>query len=134
VTVFAWSTGESFKGGWRAATIGFTLMSASAGLLIVALFLNEDSILSRLLSTRPMVFIGKISYGIYLFHEIIWSAYARTFHLSDEVIGTLLQEITAVAVVTLLSITAAALHYRIIERRVFSLRDRLEKSLPRRVR
>jgi peptidoglycan/LPS O-acetylase OafA/YrhL len=109
-------------------------MSASAGLLIVALFLNEDSILSRLLSTRPMVFIGKISYGIYLFHEIIWSAYARTFHLSDGVVGTLLQEITAVAVVTLLSITAAALHYRIIERRFFSLRDRLEKSLPRRVR
>jgi peptidoglycan/LPS O-acetylase OafA/YrhL len=134
VAVFAWSTGGSFKGGWRAATIGFTLMGASAGLLIVALFLNEDSILSRLLSTRPMVFIGKISYGIYLFHEILWSAYARTFYLSNEVIGTLPQEITAVVVVTLLSITAAALHYRIIERRFFSLRDRLEKSLPRRER
>ena len=29
VAVFAWATGGSFKGGWRAATIGFTLMGAS---------------------------------------------------------------------------------------------------------
>lgn len=131
VAVFTWSTGESFKGGWRAATIGFTLMSASAGLLIVALFLNEDSILSRLLSVRPIVFVGKISYGIYLFQEIIWSGYARTFHLSNQAIGTLPQEMTALVVVTSLSIIAAAIHYRIVERRFFSLRDRLEKSLQR---
>jgi peptidoglycan/LPS O-acetylase OafA/YrhL len=129
VVVFAWSTGGSFKGGWRAATIGFTLMSASAGLLILALFLNGDSGLSRFLSGKLIVFVGKISYGIYLFHEIIWSAYARSFHLSNEFIGTLPEEVTALVVVTILSVMAAALHYRIIERRFFNLRDRLEKSL-----
>ena len=128
VAVFAWSTGGAFKGGWRAATIGFTLMSASAGLLIVALFLNGDSGLSRVLSGKFIVFVGKISYGIYLFHEIIWSAYARTFHLSDGTIGTLPQEATALVVVTILSVTAAALHYRIVEKRFFNLRDRLERS------
>jgi peptidoglycan/LPS O-acetylase OafA/YrhL len=134
LAVFAWSTGGSFKGGWRAATIGFTLMAGAAGLLIVALFLNGDSIWSRLLAKKPLVFIGKISYGIYLFHEIIWSAYARLFHLSDAAIGTLPEEIAALTIVTGLSIMAAALHYRLIEMRFFRLRDRLERSLARRGR
>jgi peptidoglycan/LPS O-acetylase OafA/YrhL len=134
LAVFAWSTGGSFKGGWRAATIGFTLMAGAAGLLIVALFLNGDSIWSRLLAKKPLVFIGKISYGIYLFHEIIWSAYARLFHLSDAAIGSLPEEIAALTIVTGLSIMAAALHYRFIEMRFFRLRDRQERSLGRRGR
>jgi peptidoglycan/LPS O-acetylase OafA/YrhL len=126
VVVFAWSTGGQFKGGWRAATLGFTLMSASAGLLILALFLNADSGLSSFLSWKPMVFVGKISYGIYLFHDIIWNAYAHTFHLSDQAVGTLTQELTALAVVSILSVAVAALHYRFIEKRFLKLRDWLE--------
>jgi peptidoglycan/LPS O-acetylase OafA/YrhL len=125
---FTWATGGGIdKGGPRAATIGYTLMSFTAGLVVLALFLQPQSLLSRLLSLSPIVFVGRISYGIYLFHDIIWNAYARTFHLSNGAVGTIPQELLALIVVWFASIGVAWVHYVLVERRFLDWRDKLER-------
>lgn len=42
-------------------------------LLIISLSINQNGMLSKLLSIKPLEFIGKISYSIYLTHAIILS-------------------------------------------------------------
>ncbi len=128
LAAFAWATGGAFKGGWRGATIGFTAMAVTTAAVILALFLQPESMLSRCLSWPPMVFIGKISYGIYLFHEPFWMALARVMGLRFEAVGTLPQEIVAVTLVFAASIALAWGHFEIVEKRFLALRDRLDSK------
>jgi peptidoglycan/LPS O-acetylase OafA/YrhL len=52
-------------------TIGFTLINiASAGLLLLAI--ESKSILTSILQLRPLVLIGRVSYGLYIFNELIF--------------------------------------------------------------
>jgi peptidoglycan/LPS O-acetylase OafA/YrhL len=41
-------------------------------LLIALIWIHPDSIFSRYLSWKPVKFIGRISYGIYLYHMLAW--------------------------------------------------------------
>jgi peptidoglycan/LPS O-acetylase OafA/YrhL len=45
---------------------GFTALAAIAGVLAVAL--RSDSALGRVLSSAPLVWLGRISYSLYLWH------------------------------------------------------------------
>jgi peptidoglycan/LPS O-acetylase OafA/YrhL len=45
----------------------------AVAVLLLHLVLDEDCLLGRLLSLRPLVYIGQISYGIYLWHQIIFA-------------------------------------------------------------
>jgi peptidoglycan/LPS O-acetylase OafA/YrhL len=47
---------------------GFTLMAALAMVIILHLIHNPSSLLTRALSARPLVEIGRRSYGIYVYH------------------------------------------------------------------
>lgn len=47
---------------------GFTLIALSAAMLILGLQLAHDGLLARVLSFGPLVAIGRISYGLYLWH------------------------------------------------------------------
>jgi len=122
--IFIWATGGAEKGGWRAATFGYSLMAAGAAMLTIALCLQPRSRLSRFLSWRPLVFVGRISYGIYLFHELLWNALARLMNLRAHAIGTLSQELAALSIVLLGSVILAWVHYRVVEIRFLALRDR----------
>ncbi|MDP2138259.1 MAG: acyltransferase [Candidatus Didemnitutus sp.] len=50
--------------GW----IGYSIVAVCSALVIADLVAGGHSRLERILSTRPMVYVGRISYGIYLFH------------------------------------------------------------------
>src|SRR5262249_40552329 len=65
---------------YRGGFFGFSLL---AGLLIVRVLTGAGP-LSALFSSRPLAGIGRISYGIYLFHWpiFLWLTEART-HLSQ---------------------------------------------------
>jgi peptidoglycan/LPS O-acetylase OafA/YrhL len=123
---FGWATGGAFKGGWRAVTIGFSIMSISAAAVIVALFLQPRSMLARFLSSWPLVFVGKISYGVYLFHEPLWNGLVRGLHWNVASGLTPKQELTGFLVTLFGSIAIAWLHYRIVEQRFLALRSRLD--------
>jgi peptidoglycan/LPS O-acetylase OafA/YrhL len=74
-----WLTGGSTSSASiRSATIGYTLGALAVAALIIAVLSRPDSMLARALSWQPLVALGKVSYGMYLFHLIIaWGV----FHL-----------------------------------------------------
>ena len=52
--------------------IGYVTFTALFGLLVHEIVMNKTPIISRPLSFAPLRFLGKISYGFYLFH---WPCY-----------------------------------------------------------
>jgi peptidoglycan/LPS O-acetylase OafA/YrhL len=62
-------------------SLGYTIIALACFFLVAYLVLKEDSYLSRLLSVRPLVFLGEISYGMYLFHMVTLAILRRIFHV-----------------------------------------------------
>jgi len=52
-------------------SIGYSLVVAASFFLLAHLVLNPRSRMARCLSVRPIVFIGTISYGFYLYQEAV---------------------------------------------------------------
>jgi peptidoglycan/LPS O-acetylase OafA/YrhL len=53
-------------------TVGFTLTALlSAGLLVAALDGDQHPLISRALSSTPLRFLGRYSYGLYVFHHLL---------------------------------------------------------------
>ncbi|HUA36628.1 MAG TPA: acyltransferase [Candidatus Binataceae bacterium] len=131
IVAMAWATaGSTIDGpGWHAATLGFTLIAVATALFVIALFLQARSWPARILSTRPLVEVGKISYGIYLFHDPVWRMVARLMHLRFEAVGTIPQEVIAIVAVWTISVGVAWLHYRLVETRFLALREPRKESV-----
>ncbi len=51
-------------------SIGYTLVALAAASFICYALLHEKAPVTRLLCLAPLAFLGRISYGFYLFHEI----------------------------------------------------------------
>lgn len=49
-------------------SLGYSLVALTSAAIIAAVYLHPRSIVSRILASWPMVFLGTISYGLYLFH------------------------------------------------------------------
>jgi len=58
-------------------TIGYTIIAFGAAAVLTKVFLFPLSRVGTCLSWGPLVWLGKISYGMYLFHPLIWSCIAR---------------------------------------------------------
>ena len=56
------------------STLGYTLIDLASAVLILNL-LSLDHPLARLLNLRPLRYLGKISYGLYVFHDMFHDAY-----------------------------------------------------------
>jgi peptidoglycan/LPS O-acetylase OafA/YrhL len=93
---------------------GFALAALAAAVLIADLVAGSHSVLRRLLERRPLAYMGKISYGIYLWHLPLYRVIAR--------VGA--HEPPAVLIALKLSTTVlvAALSYHLVERRFLALK------------
>jgi peptidoglycan/LPS O-acetylase OafA/YrhL len=89
---------------------GFTAIAVMAAVVITQVVSPEPGHLQRLLALPPIVAIGKISYGIYLWHYPILR-YVPTVLMSRLHIGHML----AICIAVAMSIIVAALSYRFIE-------------------
>jgi peptidoglycan/LPS O-acetylase OafA/YrhL len=107
---------------WWYYTIGSPLMSVAAGLVIIAIWLGARGGVTRLLAWTPIVEVGRVSYGIYLFESIAIFAVGKVVNMEAD---RFLWLVRSFALVMALSLTLAELHYRIVERRCMALRERL---------
>jgi peptidoglycan/LPS O-acetylase OafA/YrhL len=63
---------------------GFLLVAVAAGAVIVTVVTVPASALARVLSVAPLVFVGRISYGLYLYH---WPLFLVIDHAHTGLLG-----------------------------------------------
>lgn len=106
---------------WRTETFGYTVMAMASSTLLLAIFLQPQCWIARLLATRPLVHIGRISYGIYLFHAPLLAGLEVKLGFSAQYIEPA-RYLPVLGLLMLGSVGAAALHYRAVERRFLAMR------------
>lgn len=90
---------------------------AATAIVITSVTSGSATLLSRSLSAKPLLWIGKRSYGVYLWHAtIFWIIAATPWYGSNVYLGD--------AVVVALAFTAAAASYSLIERPALRLKVR----------
>ncbi len=98
---------------------GFLLVAITGAVLLAAVTLRPDLLLARLLSWSPLVGIGRISYGLYLYH---WPLF---LFLTPERTGVSGNALLAVRLGATLAVSLAS--YYLVERPI-----RTRRALPRR--
>ncbi len=99
---------------------GFTAVAAATGLVLIGL-LQTPSIGRSVLSWRPLVALGELSFGLYLFHLPVFVAVQR--HVGDSVPSVLR---LALALAVTAGITA--LSWRLLELPILRLKSRTRTS------
>ena len=94
---------------------GFTLIAVLFAFVVFGLA-NSDSGLGRALSCRPLRFVGKISYGLYIWHFPVFRALAR--HMET---GT---RIGRLGLGLFLAFTATLISWYVVERPALKLKNR----------
>ncbi len=95
-------------------------------LSILAIFLQPTTLVARVLSLKPLVALGRISYGFYLFHKMIAILLHNLVPHSNTLPGTLVTMALASAITTLVS----WVHYHAIERRFLNLMPSATPPIP----
>ena len=124
---------------WHSPVQGATWLEQLAmpisALLIVTLLLTPTSRLNRLLNTRPLRWLGEISYSLYMSHAIVqWVArqLCKPFETAVVVDGTardrlpLALGIAAYVLVTLVTLLVARISYLLVEA---PLRDKARRGI-----
>lgn len=86
---------------------------------------NNTTFLHNLLSTSALVYIGKISYGVYLYHHLVYrfvDSILYHFHWSMPIILTFIIKVT-------ITIACASFSWFVIEKPLLNLKDRLNYRL-----
>lgn len=123
--VVATQLGLGFEVGASAPRTSITkeLLYAAVGLLVVLPVALAGATLPRSLrwlASRPMVALGMVSYGIYLWHEGVLDIYRDVFD-----VGIFTGSFPRALVATLLgSLVAASISYVVVERPALALKDR----------
>lgn len=121
----------SVMGFWRGTSVieghnsvmGFTFLAVGFAGLLLFLLQQQESWCARLLRLRPVAYVGRISYGIYLLHMGLmifcerWPLLAALSRAAG-VWGALLLRMA-------LAIAVASLSYRFFELPILRLKDRL---------
>jgi len=60
--------------------LGYSLVTLASFGVVAHVLVKEDGWLAKILSIRPLTFIGEISYGMYLFHPMIEATLRKLSH------------------------------------------------------
>ncbi len=104
-----------------------------AAIVAFAITARKESIIGRFFTSGPMTFLGKYSYGLYVFHAMLSYAFATHHTLAwfEGFIPVHLLAVLAQAVVGIaLSIAAALLSFHLFEKRFLALKLKYEAPKP----
>jgi peptidoglycan/LPS O-acetylase OafA/YrhL len=96
--------------------VGFTLRNVLVALCIDRWVTYPTGRVGRVLNSRPFVFVGLISYSIYLWQQLFVNRYATSLP-------------TSFPLNIVLAIVAALASYYLVERPLLRLRQRIERAL-----
>jgi len=107
---------------------GYVIVAVASALILADLVLGRHSLLARPLSWAPLVYIGRISYGIYLLHLPIY------FIVEQQLPGR--THVETLPLKLALTLAAAALSFHVLEQPFLRLKSRFEArdvAAPRRL-
>jgi peptidoglycan/LPS O-acetylase OafA/YrhL len=107
----------------------YPLCAIAFALAVLGLAADARAIPSRLLGSTPMVELGRLSYGVYLWHLPLLYLFERAGLIGS---GGLVETAFALAAVTAASVAAAELSYRVVERPALNLSARMSAAWTRR--
>jgi len=117
-------------------TIGFTLIDWTfAALLVLALAAPAGALLQRVLSSAPLQFFGKYSYGLYVWHPPVVLALAGAGFTEAFLLTSVTSHAWAAVVVLnvvafAISVTVALASWHLLEKHFLALKDRIGVSRP----
>jgi peptidoglycan/LPS O-acetylase OafA/YrhL len=80
---------------------------------MVSILFQPMSLVSRVLASRPFVMLGRISYGLYIFHYFVIRIVVRLLNVSAP--PSVTRNLAAWFMVAVISILIATVHYHLIE-------------------
>ena len=95
---------------------GLPLVSLCTAVLICSVLLTPDGRLSRVLTSRPLVWIGQLSYGLYLWH---YPVYRIMGHMGAS-------EFQCLTLGTVITVLAAALSWHLMEKPLLRLKKHFQ--------
>jgi peptidoglycan/LPS O-acetylase OafA/YrhL len=107
----------------------YPLCAMAFALVVLGLAADTRAFPSRLLGSAPMVELGRLSYGVYLWHLPLLYMLERAGVIGS---GGFAETAFALVVVTVLSVLAAELSYRVVERPALNLSARVSAAWARR--
>lgn len=93
---------------------GFTIFALAVGVLIIWLTQCPKNLVSNILKTQPLVWLGKTSYGIYLWHSLV-IAYVNQFSLPS---------FAKISIAIILTLIITSLCYYLIEQSFLKLKTK----------
>ena len=97
--------------------IGVTITTC---VLLVAIEVADGGLVKRALSTRPIVYLGKISYGTYLWHWIVILVLTQVFRIST---------IATIAIASLVATSIASLSFEMLEQPVRAFSELFDRHV-----
>lgn len=117
--LLAFSAGANWRNPYM-YQFGFFAIELLTAIIVVDIMLNDKSTIKRMLTTKALVWVGSISYGLYLWHYPIYRA---MFSL----------KITGFFVITigsLITFSVATVSYHFIEKPILKIKKRFAHKTP----
>ena len=103
--------------------------AVAVGLVLPGIFASPvRGLVARLLSTRVAVYLGLVSYGIYLYHDAVIQQITKTMDPSFSTVGVRLA--VNLALGTLGAVALASISYYVVERPALKLKSLLPLTTP----
>ncbi len=105
--------------------IHYYLLTVLGSIIIINAYKGEHILYRVLLSNRKLRYLGKISYGLYLFHfPIFYLKRLNIFNRPTTLTSTIILDIVSI----LATLTLAILSYELVEKRFLHYKRKLEHS------
>ena len=100
--------------------VGYLLVLLATAMIFLSVLGTKSHI------PRPLVYLGKISYGLYLFHDLFVQFIFRSSDIFPKMAYFQHHNLIAIPIAFVLTVTTAALSYHFFERPILKFKERFE--------